>query len=293
MVVTFFSLSFFKVLEARIVFDYLKPHKNEKVCDVACGCGELSIRLIKRGCQVVGTDFDKKSIAIAQAFSGKNSFALANAEKLPFKSDIFDKVVSVCALEHFNEGETALKEIYRILKPNGSVVLTVDSLTYPLPEHLVTAHKTRWHVSHYYSLPELKEKLTELGFEVTNSKYFINSPLAVFLFELSVRRPVLNAALFPLALILSMLSDIAAGKPDMGIFLAIRARKAPPQKWLTLLQSKNDVVHVGTPPFSNKCSASPSHTRRLTVPSRFEATGEARLTSRSVEKVSLRLGHVN
>jgi hypothetical protein len=35
----------------------------------------------------------------------------------------------------------------------------------------------------------------------------------------------MNAALFPLALILSILSDFAAGKPDMGIFLAIRARK--------------------------------------------------------------------
>ena len=233
-VVTFFSLSFFKVLEARIVFDYLKPRKNEKVCDVACGCGEFSIRLLKRGCQVIGTDFDRKSIAIAQTFSGKNSFALANAEKLPFKRDIFDKVVSVCALEHFSEGETALKEIYRILKPNGSVVLTVDSLTYPLPEHLVTAHKTKYHVSHYYSLPELKEKLTELGFEVTNSKYFVNSPLAVSLFELSIRRPVINAALFPLALILSMLSDFAAGKPDMGIFLAICARKAPPSEMVNV-----------------------------------------------------------
>jgi ubiquinone/menaquinone biosynthesis C-methylase UbiE len=241
-VVTFFSLSFFKVLEAKIVLDYLKPHKNEKICDVACGCGELSIRLIKRGCQVVGTDFDKKSITIAQAFSGKNSFALANAEKLPFKRDIFDKVVSVCALEHFSEGETALKEIYRILKPNGSVVLTVDSLTYPLPERVVTAHKTRWHVSHYYSLPELKEKLTELGFEVTHSKYFVNSPLAVSLFELSIRRPLMNAALFPLALILSLLSDFAAGKPNVGIFLAIRARKAHPSKMVNGTSKQKCVV---------------------------------------------------
>jgi ubiquinone/menaquinone biosynthesis C-methylase UbiE len=111
-VVVFCSLSFFKVLEARIVFDYLKPHKNEKVCDVACGCGEYSIKLLKNGCHVVGTDFEKKSIAIAQAFSGKDSFVLANAEKLPFKCDIFDKVVCVCALEHFNEGETALKEMH-------------------------------------------------------------------------------------------------------------------------------------------------------------------------------------
>jgi ubiquinone/menaquinone biosynthesis C-methylase UbiE len=229
-VVTLFSLSFFKVLEARIVFDFLEPRKNEKICDLACGCGEHSIRLLKRGCQVVGTDFDKKSITIAQAFSGKNNCVLATAEKLPFLSDIFDKVVSVCALEHFNEGEMALKEIYRILKPNGSVVLTVDSLTYPLPEHLVIAHKTRWHVAHYYSLPELKGTLEELGFEVTNSKYFVNSPLAVFLFKLSVRRPVMNAALFPFALILSILSDLAAGKPDMGIFLAIRARKTPPSE---------------------------------------------------------------
>ena len=52
-----------------------------------------------------------------------------------------------------------------------------------------------------------------------------------------------------------------------------------PQKWLTLLQSKNDIVHVGTPPFSNKCSASPSHTRRLTVPSRF-GSGRTDCTSR-------------
>ena len=63
-----------------------------------------------------------------------------------------------------------------------------------------------------------------------------------------------------------------------------------PQKWLTLLQSKNDVVHVGTPPFSNKCSASPSHTRRLTVPSRFEAEEQiARLVFAYVDR-NLRFG---
>jgi ubiquinone/menaquinone biosynthesis C-methylase UbiE len=70
----------------------------------------ISIKLLKKGCQVVGTDFEKKSIAIAQAFSGKNSFVMANAEKLPFKCDIFDKVVCVHTLEHFTEGETDLKK---------------------------------------------------------------------------------------------------------------------------------------------------------------------------------------
>jgi ubiquinone/menaquinone biosynthesis C-methylase UbiE len=231
-VVTFFSFSFFKVLEAKIVFDYLEPQKNEKICDVACGCGEHSIRLLKRGCHVVGTDSDRKSIAIAREFARKNKFALATAEKLPFKSNIFDKVVSVCALEHFSEGEKALKEIYRVLKPNGSVVLTVDSLTYPISDRLRAAHKIRWHVNHYYSLPELKEKLIELGFEVLDSKYFINSPIAVFLFELSIKRPIVNMILFPLALCLAMLSDNAAAKPNTGIFLAVRARKTSPSEMI-------------------------------------------------------------
>lgn len=218
-------LNFFKIIEQKMIFRFLSPKNNEKICDVACGCGEYSIKLSKKGCSIIGCDMDKKSVEIAKILSKNGKFVISNAEKLPFKSTTFDKVVSACALEHFKDDGAAIREMYRILKSGGTLVLTVDSFTYKIPKDLLDEHTAKNYVTNYYSLQELKDKLEKCGFKIEDAKYFVNSPLSVLCFILSVKNVWVSTIIFPFALPIIKLSDLLKGRKDGGIFLAVKAKK--------------------------------------------------------------------
>lgn len=223
-----YFMSFFKVIEARTVLEYLNVSNNETVGDIACGCGELSIQIAKKGGCVYGIDMDKKAIKIAGLLCpSKCKFMVANAEKLPFESNSLDKVVSVCALEHFKDDEKALAEMNRVLKPGGILVLTVDSFTYKAVNKILQAkHKVKAQVVNYYSLSQLSKKLEDHGFQVEKAKYLINSPLSSFFLGLWMRNRWLGLSTFPISYGLSVLSDGFSDERNGGYFLAIRARKA-------------------------------------------------------------------
>jgi ubiquinone/menaquinone biosynthesis C-methylase UbiE len=53
----------------------------------------------------------------------------------------FDKVVCSSSLEHFKDDIKALKGMNRVLKPNGSVVLTTDSFAYSINDELKEKHR--------------------------------------------------------------------------------------------------------------------------------------------------------
>lgn len=115
-----------KVLEAS-GFRY-----NESLLDVGCGTATL-VMLAKSQhptSRVVGVDPDEKILGIARK-KIKNGYGLdielikAGAEQLPFESGSFDVVVSSLVFHHLPTDikKQALREIYRVLKPNGRFLL--------------------------------------------------------------------------------------------------------------------------------------------------------------------------
>ncbi len=223
-------LNFAKVIEARIISEFLDLKEGECVCDIACGTGEHSVKMAKRGCKVYGIDLNSSSIESAKIITDGFDchFQVGNAEKLPYNSDMFDKVISVCALEHFQNDENAIKEINRILKPKGILVLTVDSFTYKdVKKNIQEMHKKDYNVVNYYSESHLAQKLERSGFKVLKSRYFINSPLSSYFFSLGIRiKPVYIVwAISPIALFLSLLSDYLLAQKNEGYLLAIKAQK--------------------------------------------------------------------
>ena len=226
-----YNTSFVKVMEERIVQDFLEPRRGEIICDVACGAGLFSIAIAKKGCHVYGVDINKASIEMANTLAkGHNcNFKVGDAENLPFESNTFDKVVSVCSLEHFDHDEKALAEMNRVLKGGGILVLTVDSFTYRrIKRNLQEKHKRDHHVVNYYSATQLSEKLEKHGFAVEESKYFLNSPISTFFYTLGIRLKFgyLFKLLFPIAYSLSIISERFWGRYNEGYRLAIKARKS-------------------------------------------------------------------
>ena len=114
-------------------------------------------------------------------------FEVGNAEDLPYRDGYFDRVVCSCSLEHFDDDIKALKEMYRVLNPGGSIVLTVDSFTYPLSDKLKEKHRRIAYVVNYYTPEALKERFEIAGFEMNRNKYLRNSRITSFFFNFGIK----------------------------------------------------------------------------------------------------------
>jgi ubiquinone/menaquinone biosynthesis C-methylase UbiE len=223
------DLELWKALEERLILKLFGNLKNQRVCDIACGIGRLSIKMAKSGCEVFGIDLEKKRVRIAKDLSNGRAceFLVADAEHLPYRPNIFDKVVCACSLEHISNDEAALSEMRRVLRHGGTLVLTVDSFSYPgIGEQLIEANRKENFVVNYYTSDMLVDKLQRASFKVELTQYYARSSLsaATFKVKFALRHlplvPLLLFLLYPLCQLSDRLS------PDQyGYFLAARAYK--------------------------------------------------------------------
>ena len=99
--------------------DRLLPlEPGQRVLEVGCGQGHLTVRLAERGIDVVGIDAN----ASAPEVSGSDRVMYMKAEDLEFPDEEFDAIVSVHAIEHIPPLEQAMAEMARVLKPGGQAL---------------------------------------------------------------------------------------------------------------------------------------------------------------------------
>lgn len=108
------------------VCGYISPYLNKEmnVLELACGSGQLSFRLSKHTKSWIGTDFSEQMILEARKRGEYENltFEIADATLLPFADEEFDCVVIASALHIMPRPDQAMKEIYRVLKPNGTLL---------------------------------------------------------------------------------------------------------------------------------------------------------------------------
>ena len=95
------------------------------ILDVACGTGDLSLSLFEStGARVVGTDFCRPMLSLA---AGKlpNQITLVEGDalSLPFRDSTFDVVTIEFGLRNLSDVSSGIKELRRILKPQGRVAV--------------------------------------------------------------------------------------------------------------------------------------------------------------------------
>jgi demethylmenaquinone methyltransferase/2-methoxy-6-polyprenyl-1,4-benzoquinol methylase len=94
------------------------------VLDVACGTGDLSIELQRDAkAKVIGTDFCRPMLTVAQGKTAKVPFIEADAMNLGFASNSFDAVTIAFGLRNLSNFRDGLVELQRVLKPGGKLVV--------------------------------------------------------------------------------------------------------------------------------------------------------------------------
>lgn len=109
--------------------------RETKIVDFGCGPGLYAARLAKRGANVTGIDFSKRSIEYAKEVAAREQLNInyLNQNYLEYETeDRFDLVLMImcdfCALSPTQRKEI-LSKFHKILKPSGSALLDVYSLS--------------------------------------------------------------------------------------------------------------------------------------------------------------------
>ena len=104
--------------------------KDQKVLDVGCGTGLLSLKFLEKAdCYITGIDSSAEMLSIfiekikKLALSQRVVFKLEDAKSIEFEQDSFDIVASTMTLHHLKNKYPTIKKIHNILKPEGKFVL--------------------------------------------------------------------------------------------------------------------------------------------------------------------------
>jgi 2-polyprenyl-3-methyl-5-hydroxy-6-metoxy-1,4-benzoquinol methylase len=143
---------------------------QSKILDVGCGDGAYTAALAKKAKIVYGIDIQLRELEksynlISQSKLANLKFICMDAQKIAFLNNSFDIILMIESLEHMQDQEKVLENLYNILKENGVLILYVPNRFFPLEGH--GAHIGRLNLSFRVPfLPWLPNKI---------SKYFINA----------------------------------------------------------------------------------------------------------------------
>ncbi len=108
----------------------LKNINCNHVLDVATGTADMAILTAKIiGCNVIGVDISEDMIQIGKNkvskanLNNKIQLQIADSENLPFADSTFDAALSAFGVRNFENLEKGLSEMFRVLKPNGKIVI--------------------------------------------------------------------------------------------------------------------------------------------------------------------------
>lgn len=151
-----------------VVYKFIERYSAKgRVLDVGAGTGKILSDLKRKKWQVFGIDGEKEALFWAKKRGIKLKFLDLEKERLPFKDNYFDLVLSLDTLEHLKNEGGPLKEIKRVLKPKGIVLITVPAYCWLFSYwDKMLGHKRR------YNLKLLKSGVEEVGLRIEYLGYF-------------------------------------------------------------------------------------------------------------------------
>ena len=139
---------------------------NPRILDCGCGTGN-NLRMLRAYGNACGIDLTFSGLAYARR-NGERQVAQASALMLPFSDDVFNLVTSFDVIYAFDDemAAVALREMWRVLRPGGSLVLNVAALPMLRGNHSILGGEVQ-----RYTRSGLRRHLERAGFEVRRLTY--------------------------------------------------------------------------------------------------------------------------
>ena len=116
----------------KMAIDLLGVHKGHIVLDIAGGTGDLTAKIsekIGKTGRVILSDINSSMLSVGRdrmidkGLFENISYALLDAEKIPFADNIFDRVIIGFGLRNVTDKNAALRSLFRVLKPGGRAII--------------------------------------------------------------------------------------------------------------------------------------------------------------------------
>ena len=140
-------------------YTILELHPGDRLLDIGCGFGRHSYEALRRGADVVSSDFSLPELLEVDGTVGAMeegnelpagvSSASCNGDvtQLPFPDGSFNRIIASEILEHIDDDIAALVELVRVLRPGGTFAATVPST---FPERIC------WKITDEYHAPKVE-----------------------------------------------------------------------------------------------------------------------------------------
>jgi len=109
----------------QLLDDFEKYKSTGRILDIGAGCGFFLKTAQKRGWEVYGTEID--SSAVANCIDPNIKMSFGDINTIDFPENYFDVVVHIEVIEHINNPNEYVSEIYKILRPGGITYLTTPN----------------------------------------------------------------------------------------------------------------------------------------------------------------------
>lgn len=168
------GIDYFRCLEDPLVFNNLELEHGLNLLDIGSGASIFPLFASSKGISVWATDIDNRVLKLGETAEklGIINFRaeIQDARNLLYSDDYFDRVSAISTLEHIpNDGDSmAVKEMSRVLKNGGSMVITVPYGSFEEERQRSVAYFQR-----VYTEEDIYERLIEpSGLDVVKIEYF-------------------------------------------------------------------------------------------------------------------------
>ena len=174
------------------LFQFLNAQPNEINLDIGCGTGNYTVALANKNLNFIGIEPSEKMLEIAKSKSKKIDWRIGSAENIPAENEYFDNVIATLTIHHWTKLNDAVKEIFRVLKPNGKLIIFTSTpsqmknywLNYYFPKMMEKS------MLQMPTLEIIESEVNKCNFKITETeKYMVTNELQDFFLYSGKERP--------------------------------------------------------------------------------------------------------